>query len=168
VGDVQPLAPEGHYQVVERVLDLAWSLGVRSLFTLGGFATGRYEEGRKPQVLVLGDEELAREAQTHGAVFEPTGGPIIGAAGLLVALGKLRRIRGLCLLGETPGVMVDPRAAKAVLEVLLPMLGIEVSLANLEQRAKATQETVRQLRREMERRIFRERRREEEEVSYIG
>jgi len=167
IGDVQPLTPEGHYQVVERVLDASWNLGARNIFTLGGFATGKYEE-KKPQVLVLGDKELIQKARSHGALFEPTGGPIIGAAGLLVALGKLRGMKGLCLLGETPGMMVDPRAAKAVLEILLPLLGIDVDLKNLEQRAKLTQEMVKRLRKEMERRILREKRREEEEVSYIG
>jgi hypothetical protein len=167
-GDVQPLASRGHYEVVERVLDVAWDLGVRTTITLGGFATGRYED-KKPSVIALGNPQLVQLAQQHGARAEIAGGPIIGAAGLLLALGQLRGMSGLCLLAETPGMMVDPGAATAVLQVLLPVLGIEVDLANLEHHARITRQMIKQLRREMERRILRERKPgEEEEPSYIG
>ncbi len=167
-GDVQPLVSQGHYQVVERVLDVAWDLGVRTTFTLGGFATGKYEE-KRPAVIALGDPELVRLAQQHGATTEMSGGPIIGAAGLLLALGQSRGMKGLCLLAETPGIMVDPRAATVVLEVLLPILQIKVDLANLEHHARLTQGMIKRLKKEMERRILREHKPpEEEEPSYIG
>lgn len=167
VGDVQSVTPEGHYEIVERILDFAWELKTRDLFTLGGFATGKYIH-EKPKVIALGDMELVMEAESFGAISEIMGGPIIGAAGLLIARGKLRGMKGLCLLGETPGVMVDPRAAKEVLEVLMNVIKVKISLQNLEEKAKTTELLVERLRKEMERRAREEKRKAWEETPYIG
>lgn len=167
VGDVQPLTPEGHYEVVERVLDMAWELKVKDIYTLGGYATGRYG-GKEPAVIGLGDQKLLGKMDEFGGIKESAGGPIIGAAGLLIGLGKLRGMSGACLLGETHGMVVDARSAKAVLEILSRLLKIEVDMANLEKRAKKTEHLMDRLREEMERRRFDEQRLADEETSYIG
>jgi proteasome assembly chaperone (PAC2) family protein len=73
-------------------------------------------------------------------------------------------MRGLCLLGETMGLIADPRAAKAVLHVLLPVLGLRLSFENLEEKAKEIEEMMQKLKKEMERRE----RAEKEELFYIG
>jgi len=164
VGDVQSLGTEGHYQVVEKVLDFAEQSGVKQLFTLGGLATGEHVVNT-PRVVALGDRRLVKEAEKFGAISDKLAGPIIGAAGLLVGLGNLRGIRGLCLLGETMGMVADPRAAKAILDILLPMLGLSVSLENLEERAKEIEEMMKKLKSEME---GREKKEEREELFYIG
>jgi hypothetical protein len=166
-GDVQSMSPEGHYEIVERVLDLAWEMKVKEMFTLGGYATGKYSE-EWPKVLGLGDSELLKNAEKSGAFIESAGGPIIGAAGLLVGLGKLRGMKGACLLGETHGMVVDARAAKAVLDVLTGVLKIKIDMLNLEQRAKKTEQLMERLREEMERRKREERKSVEDETSYIG
>lgn len=165
VGDVQPFGPEGHYQVVEKVLDFIEQRGAKQMFTLGGLATGEYTVNT-PRVIALGDASLVKKAEKFGAISDRLAGPIIGAAGLLIGLGKLRGIKGLCLLGETMGMIADPRAAKAVLTVLLQILGLSVSLENLEERAKEIEEMMRKLKSEMERRE--EKRKESEELFYIG
>ncbi len=167
VGDVQPISSEGHYEVVKSILDFVEQFNVKQLFTLGGYATGKYSRA-KPRVVGVGDPALLKEFRTHGVVVEEGGGPIIGAAGLLLGLGRLRGLRGICLLGETHGMMVDHRAAQAVLEVLVGVLGIRVDMGALERRAKETERTLDRIRREVEFRTRRERRREEEEAWYIG
>ncbi len=167
VGDVQPASPEGHYEVVESILDVAEKFNVKQLFTLGGYATGKYSRA-KPRVMGVGDSALLKEFRAHGVTVEKGGGPIIGAAGLLLGLGKLRGMRGACLLGETHGMVVDHRAAQAVLEILVSVLGIKVDMRALERRAKKTERTLDRIRREMELRARRERRHEEEEAWYIG
>ncbi|MDI6884477.1 MAG: proteasome assembly chaperone family protein [Hadesarchaea archaeon] len=167
VGDVQPISPEGHYEVVEGVLDEMKTLGVKQVFTLGGYATGKYSKVQR-KVIGMGDTRLLEKLDARGVVVERKGGPIIGAAGLLLALGQLRGIPGVCLLGETHGMVVDHRAAQAVLRVLVDVLGLKVDMSNLEQRAKATEQTIDRVRREMELRERKARRREEEEVWYIG
>ncbi len=167
VGDVQPVSPEGHYEVVESILDVIEQFNVKQLFTLGGYATGKYSKA-KPRVVGVGDHALLKEFRKHGVTVEKGGGPIIGAAGLLLGLGRLRGMRGICLLGETHGMVVDHRAAQVVLEVLVGVLGIKIDMSALERRARETEHTLDRIRREMELRARKERRREEEEAWYIG
>jgi len=167
VGDVQPMASEGHYEVVKSILDVVEKFKVKQLFTLGGYATGKYSRA-KPRVVGVGDSALLKKFCKHGVEVEEGGGPIIGAAGLLLGLGKLRGMRGICLLGETHGMMVDHSAAQAVLEVLVGVLGIKVNMSALEHRARETERTLDRIRKEMDLRTNKEQRREEEEAWYIG
>lgn len=166
-GDTQPVTTEGHYEVVERVLDLAEKLGVRTIYTLGGYATGRYVEGT-PRVLGIGDPGYLEELRKRGIQVEAAAGPVVGAAGLLIGLGQFRGMNGLCLLSETHGILIDHRAAQAVLETLGAILGIKLDLTNLQEKAKKTEEAISRLRMEMEARERRARLREEEESWYIG
>ena len=167
VGDVQPISPEGHYEMAECILDLAEQFGVKRIFTLGGYATGRYPKA-KPKVVGVGDPKLLEEFRARGVTVEEGGGPIIGAAGLLVGLGKLRGMSGVCLLGETHGMVVDHSAAQAVLEVLMDVLGLKVDMSALERRAKETERTLERIQREIELREHREKQQAEEEAWYIG
>jgi len=167
VGDVQPVSPEGHYEVVESILDVAEQFKVKQLFTLGGYATGKYSK-TKPRVVGVGDRALLGEFRTRGVTVEKGGGPIIGAAGLLLGLGRLRGMQGACLLGETHGMVVDHRAAQAVLEALLGVLRIKVDMSALERRAKETEHTLDRIRKEIELRTRKEQKREEEKPWYIG
>jgi uncharacterized protein (TIGR00162 family) len=166
-GDVQPISPEGHYEVVEKVLAFVKRLGVKQLFTLGGYATGKYSKAQ-PRVVGMGAKELMEKIASHGAKVETRGGPIIGAAGLLLGLGNLSGISGACLLGETHGMLVDNRAAQAVLRVLAGTLGLEIKMESLEERARATEQMIERIQREMIRREEKAKRREEEESWYIG
>ncbi|MBC7218657.1 MAG: proteasome assembly chaperone family protein [Hadesarchaea archaeon] len=166
-GDAQSVTPEGHYEIVEKVLDFAERLGIKKIFTMGGFATGKFSRAQ-PRVVALGDPELLREVAPHGVSIEKRGGPIIGAAGLLVGLGKLRRLPGVCLLGETHGMLVDHRAAQAVLQVVLKVLGLNISLENLQQRARETEQMIERVQREIMSREEMMKKREEEESWYIG
>ena len=108
-GDYQGLSSHGQYELVERILDLAEELGVKEIFTLGGYGLGH--EVDEPSVLcATTDKDLVKVMKKHGAVFrrnEPGGG-IVGASGLLLGLGKLRGFRGVCFMGVTPGYLVDP------------------------------------------------------------
>jgi len=101
----------------------------------------------------------------HGAVFKKNepGGGIVGASGLLLGLGKLRGITGTCFMGETPGYLVDPKSAKAVLKVLMSVTNINVSLSALERKAREIEQIAHQLH-EMES-IAKEK---SEELKYIG
>lgn len=168
VGDVQAISPEGHYEVMGKILDVAEQFGVEQLFALGGYATGRHSRAKPKVVGVVSHPELVEVYREHGVVIEEGGGPIIGASGLLLGLGKLRGMRGICLLGETHGMVVDHRSAQAVLEVLTRILGIEVGMAALEQRAKETERILEKVRKEIEIRERKEKRHAEEEAWYIG
>ncbi len=101
----------------------------------------------------------------HGAIFKKNepGGGIVGASGLLLGMGKIRGFQGTCLMGETPGYLVDPKSAKAVLKVLMKATTIKVGLSALEKKAKEIEHIAHQLR-EIEG-ISKEK---TEELKYIG
>ncbi|RLF41487.1 MAG: proteasome assembly chaperone family protein [Thermoplasmata archaeon] len=146
-GDYQGLSSQGQYELVEKILDLAEQFGVKEIFTLGGYGLGH--EVDKPSVLcATTDKDLVKTMKKYGAVFrknEPGGG-IVGASGLLLGLGRLRDIKGVCFMGETPGYLVDPKSAKEVLKVLMRATNLEVDLTALEDKAKEIEQIAQQLR----------------------
>lgn len=168
VGDAQATSPEGHYEVTNKVLDLAEELKVSQIFTLGGYATGRYSRTKPKVIGAVNHDEFIKIFQKHGVKIERNAGPIIGISGLLLGLGKLRGIKGACLLGETHGMLVDHRSAQSVLETLASILGIKVDMSRLEQRAKKTEHLISRIQKEQRLREQRVKHLEEEEVSYIG
>ncbi len=137
VGDYQGLSPEGQYELADFVLKELVKLGVKRVYTLGGYGMGRMVT--KPRVLgAATDAELVKEMEGHGVVFargEPGAG-IVGASGLLLGLGRMHDLRAVCLMGETSGYFVDPKSAQAVLEVLTKSLDLTIDFAELESRAK--------------------------------
>lgn len=135
-GDYQGLTPEGQYELSDRTLQVIKELGVRRMYTLGGYGLGRMIE--KPRVLgAATDPALVEEMKAQGVTFskgEPGSG-IVGASGLLLGLGKLYGMSSVCLMGETSGYFVDPKGAQAVLEVLARILGIKIDFSELEEKA---------------------------------
>lgn len=149
-GDYQGLSSHGQYELVEKILDIAEDFGVKEMFTLGGYGLGH--EIQTPKVLcATTDKNLVKTMKKYGAVFKKNepGGGIVGASGLLLGLGMLRGIKGTCFMGETPGYLVDPNSAKAVLKVLTKITNINLNLSELEKKAKEIEYIANQLR-EME------------------
>ena len=138
VGEYQGLTPEGQYELADVVLQVAADLKVERVYTLGGYGLGRIVED--PKVLGAATSEALVEQMRHAGVLFPQGEPgsgIVGASGLLLGLGRLRGIEGVCLMGQTSGYFVDPKSAGALLGILCPLLGITADLTELE--AKAAQ-----------------------------
>jgi uncharacterized protein len=163
-GDYQGLSSHGQYDLVEKILDIAEEAGVKELFTLGGYGLGH--EIQNPKVLcATTDKHLVKTMKKYGAVFKKNepGGGIVGASGLLLGLGQLRGLQGTCFMGETPGYLVDPKSAKAVLNILIKITNVDVNLSALEKKAKEIEHIAHQLK-EMES-ISKEK---TEELKYIG
>jgi uncharacterized protein (TIGR00162 family) len=163
-GDYQGLSSNGQYDIVDKILDIAEEYGVKELYTLGGYGLGH--EISDPKVLCATTNiNLVKTMKKYGAIFKKNepGGGIVGASGLLLGLGKLRGFEGACLMGETPGYLVDPKSAKAVLNVLMKIIDIDVNLTALEKKAKEIEHIAHQLK-EMEG-ISKEK---PEELKYIG
>ncbi len=136
-GDYQGLTPEGQYKLSSAILDLAESFKVKQIFTLGGYGLGRMVE--VPRVLgAAANEKLVEEMKENGVVFQKgePGSGIVGASGLLLGLGKIRDIDGVCLMGETSGYFADPKSAQEVLKVLIKILNVEVDFSDLETKAR--------------------------------
>jgi len=133
-GNTQALTTIGQYELCGRILDIAEELGCRQIITLGGLK----REGKvdTPELYcIASDLQTLREALSLGAKI--IGGHVFGVAGLLVGLGKLRGMKGFCLLAETPGYP-DASAAREVLNAVCKMLQLKVDLAKLDTAAEAT------------------------------
>ena len=137
----QPHSPEGQYELADRVLEFAEKLSVKRLLTMGGMATDRFTE--TPRVYAGStDPKLMSELKGHG-VLKLAGGSITRTNGLLFGLAKPRNIQAVCLLAETPGYLsFDAGAARAVLEVISKMLGLQVDMSHLEKQAKENKDAV--------------------------
>lgn len=147
-GDCQSQTSEGHYHLVENVLDFVKKLGVKEIITVGGLATGEVEE--KPVVFgTLSDESLEKKYAKYNIDFNvhKKVGYIVGAAGLMLGLGKERGMKGLCLLGETSGfpIVTDPKSAETVLNILLKILGVKVNMKELESRVKEMEHFIKRI-----------------------
>jgi len=149
VGDVQAVTPESQFEVCGDMLDYFEKLGGKTIYTLGGYGVGRVVE--KPRVFGSATHmSTVKELQKYGILFGEARGSIIGAAGLLLGLGKLRGMSGACLMGETHGGYVDAKSAQAVLEVLGKILDLKMDLNKLEMRAKQSEKFMKRIEKEAE------------------
>jgi hypothetical protein len=136
-GDYQPLTAQGQHDLVTAVLDELEKVGCKEIFTTGGYGLGTSVD--EPAVLgAATDTKVVKRLQRLGVRFEEDepGGGIIGASGLFLGLAMERGMSGACLMGETSGFLVDPKAARAVLDVLTRLVGIEgVDAGDLQDKA---------------------------------
>lgn len=148
IGDSQSIDPEGHYEIIETVLNYTKKFGVKELFTLAGLSVG--EEIKTPRVVgAVSDPELSKKYQKYGIDFD-TGsrvGTIAGASGLLLGVGRYYGIKGVCLLGETVGfpLIPDPKSAEVVLRVLAKILNIKLDLSKLQKKIKEMEEFIKKV-----------------------
>ena len=145
-GDHQAQDTPGHYGLTDTLLDIVESFDATPVYALGGVPTGELIE--EYDVIGAATTESQRdELENVGVEFrgnEPAGG-IVGVSGLLLGLGKRRDVPAACLMGETSGYLVDPKSAKAVLEVLETAVGFEVDFGSLEDRADEMEDVVRKI-----------------------
>jgi uncharacterized protein (TIGR00162 family) len=169
VGDHQSTTSQGHYELCSLYLDIAEEFEVSRIYTLGGYPTGKltYEE----TVLgVANDTKLIEELKKYGVEFresEPSGG-IVGASGLLVAFSRMRGIEAACLMGMTPGYLMDPKSAQSLLKLLCKIFEIEVNMDSLEKKAEEMESIMEKLKEKEEQQSFPEIKPTEEDLRYIG
>ena len=135
-GNTQAPTNKGQYELCWRVLELAKRCGCELVLTMGGYKRDRVV-GRPRVYCAATDEELL--AQVRELCDGMVVGNIYGAAGLLLGLGKLMGMRGVCFLAETPGIYPDARAAAEVLKVVSRFLNMDIDLTRLEQAARITE-----------------------------
>ena len=148
IGDTQTYDPKGHYEIVGKILEFLKSLGCKEIVTVGGFGTGKVSEVPKVYGVVT-ETATIKELKNMGVSFNIGGqiGTIVGAAGLLVGLGKVYNMKGIVLLGETTGfpIITDPTAAEAVLKVLQKYLKVNIDLGKLDEKVKSMHEFIKKL-----------------------
>ena len=162
-GNTQAVSPEGQYEVANETVARAKRLGVVRFFATAAYVVEKSVD--KPRVhAAASDAMLLEELKAYG-VAPMEAGSITGTNGLLFGLAALHDIPSFCLLSETPAyttpsgrIVVDAKAAQALLEVLTKMLSIEIDMKPLEEEAKLSEEFMQRME-EMERRTIEEVRR---------
>jgi len=178
IGDSQSVDPEGHYEVVEEILDYMEKLGVKDVITLAGLSVGEQKE--KPKIIgAASTPEVVKKYGKYNIDFDSGSkiGTIVGASGLLIGLGRYRKMDGLCLLGETAGLPLipDPKSAEALLGVLTKILGIKIDTSKIQQKVKEMEEFIKKVE-DVQRKALGQlmksqapkKKGETEELSYIG
>ena len=174
IGDCQSLSPQGHYEVTRAMLDVAELTGVKELLTIGGLATGEITE--KPKTIgAVTSKEIMDKYKGFDIDFQAGEkvGYIVGAAGLLLGLGKERGMEGICLLGETSGfpIVTDPKAAEGVLGTLTKMLKLKINMTKLEERVKEMESFIKKVESLQKRALMqmsKEAKPQRDETRYIG
>lgn len=181
IGEAQGATITGQYEICEKILDVAKEFGVKDLVTIGGYATGRLL--KEPKVFgAANSPEYIKEFSKHGAIFKTKGnrGGIVGTSGLLVGLSKLRDMKSVCLMGETPGhpLLIDAKAAEKVLTIIGKWQKIKIEMGALDKRAKELEKFRLNLEKMMQKMMKKEQggeqpgeegaEDEEEDLKYIG
>ncbi|WP_456418597.1 proteasome assembly chaperone family protein [Methanocaldococcus infernus] len=145
LGNTQALSPIGQYHLSEEIVKIGIEYGASFVYTFGGFGTGKISE--EPKVYgATNRKELAEKIKEHGVEFRSDGGGIVGAAGLMLLFADLNNLPGVCLMGETPGYLIDPNAAKAVLEKFSSIENINIDMEELKKRAKSMEQFIERIR----------------------
>lgn len=170
-GDSQSVTSDGHYEISGAILDFIESLGVKEIITMGGFAEGK--EVTAPRVIgAVTDKAVIKKYAKLGIDFgkEHQIGTIVGASGLVLGLSKLKGMEGVCLMGETVGlpVMTDPRAADAVLHILVKILNLKMDLSKLEKIVAEMEEKISRTDEVHKKMLTELGKQKEENVRYIG
>jgi uncharacterized protein (TIGR00162 family) len=170
-GNSQAFSPEGQYEISEKVMDWAVENGIKKVYAVAALVTDRQFD--TPNVFVTATSTaMLEEAKAHGAQLLDHG--IIGGEnGLIVGLAKKRNIDGACLLAETHGYqaptgeyVIDPRAAKAALNLLTQILGLKVDMEPMEKQAIEMDEAFAKMA-EIERRVRDEMAQSGKKPSYV-
>lgn len=128
-GNSQANDSRGQYDLCNRILDLVSSLGCEFVITIGGLK--KNQAPTEPHVLCAAtDRKTLQSAKSLGA--EVMHGRVYGAAGLLIALARLRRMRGLCVLSETSALFADVAAAKSALQFVSKLLNMNIDYSKLD------------------------------------
>jgi len=155
------------YAVADKVTDLFRELHVKKVISLGAQVV---EEGISSCATDLG---LLEETYKYG-ITKTKVNSFIGFSGLVVAIGREKGLKGVCLFANTAQNLADPEypdfnAAKELLEKVGEILGIRVDTSDLEERRRVEKELIEEKRtREREESREEERAREREIEALSG
>ena len=135
------------YELANCVLDASQKFKVRRVYTYAAAIT-RIHHTERPKVWgVATDQKLIEDLKEYNIVLRGEL-QIAGLNGLFLGAAKERGIEGICLLGEVPMYTTripNPKASLAVLDAMTRILGIDVSLNELANLAKDSDEEMKKL-----------------------
>ena len=128
-GDIQPAEEYDSYAFSYNILEIAESLKVKDIITLGGI-TSRHNAPKPAVFGAYTDESYIKPLKKIGVRFDRKGSVIIiGAAGLLLGLSELKKMKGFALLAETANEQnnLGINAAKGIIKILSKYLKLNIS-----------------------------------------
>jgi len=135
-GDMQPMDEEASYEFSEKILDLAEDFGCKEVITIGGIGLSSEIKTAKVFAVATDKKTLNKYTKLHKKIKTKGNktSTIMGAAGLIVGLSKLRKMTGVSLLSETFGhpYHLGLKESSAVLEILKDIFNLEINLKDLE------------------------------------
>jgi proteasome assembly chaperone (PAC2) family protein len=143
VGDAQPSTPEESIILGEKILEVAMKYEVQRIFTMAAYPNEYVDD---PQVYgVYTHEHLKPILEEKGVTILEGEGTVNGLNGVMIGLGLASGIEGICLMGDIKYANVPQHlSSKAVLEVLINILNIDIDTSQLEKRAKKIDENIKQ------------------------
>ncbi len=135
-GDIQPLDERGSYEFSTKILELISEFKCKKIITIGGIGLGNIST--KPRVYGVASDTKTKkwyQKANKKIIFkEAKAATIVGAAGLLLGLGKLDGFTGIALLAETFGhpFHLGLKEARTVLSILKNIYGLEINLDLIE------------------------------------
>ena len=142
-GDSQPVVPGSEYILSEQLLDLITKFKISNIFSLASYVTGTFVN--EPKIYgTATNPDIVKSFRSFN-ISTLDNGNITGMNGLILGLGKLRGIEGICLLGETSGYVIDAKASKNLLEILNKVLGIKINMDEMNKRSKDTEILIKNL-----------------------
>jgi|WetSurMetagenome_2_1015567.scaffolds.fasta_scaffold46586_2 uncharacterized protein len=166
LGDIQAMSSVGQYEVAGVILDYCKKVGVTEVLTVGGYSTGKINEERRIFGVATTDG-LRERLKKQGVIFGEAKGSIVGAAGLLPALGKLHDLEGACVMGETHGSYIDTASARQIVIMLSKYLDLKVDLKRLNEKAQESQKVLKQVQDEVQKTMEAQFEQSSKNVSYI-
>lgn len=128
--------PDFHsYEFANRIMDVAESLGVSSLYTAAAFASNEMRFSEKPKIWGAATSPEVMELVTQYNIPIMEKGQIAGMNGLILGVAKEREIPAVCLLSEVPRffpALGNPRASCLILEKLQQLLSLKIDLSEIE------------------------------------
>jgi len=121
-------------KVMQEILDLASELKVKRIFTGAAFPVS-LSHREESQIYGVVNEESLRKTLLKFGVKIMEGGEIAGMNGLLLGYAARRGIEGICLLATLPVYALgfsNPKASKAIVEILARTLGLKIDFTDLE------------------------------------
>lgn len=135
-GDAQPVSSKVEYLLGEEIIKIAKKFDVRQIITLGAYITGMFVE--TPRIFGVATDDDGLKLLTSFDISKIDNGSISGMNGILLGIGKINNVKGLSLLGETSGYVIDANASKYILKKLLAIVGLDINMDDLEKKAKDT------------------------------
>jgi hypothetical protein len=128
-------------------LDLITKFKISNIYSLASYVTGTFVNDPKIYGTATNPEIVKSFRSFNISTLD--NGNITGMNGLILGLGKLRGIEGICLLGETSGYVIDAKASKNLLEILNNVLGIHINMDEMNKRSKDTEVLIKNLEQQM-------------------